>query len=86
MPCNRLGTRPLDYIKEGRVPSWAPDLNQQQAQGAILDRPKQDVGFATLAARTCINLVSRVLVHTFEFSVSRSQSSPHNLLPRVPPW
>jgi hypothetical protein len=37
-----------------------------------------------LAARTCINLVSRVLAHTFEFSVSRSRSSPHNLLPRVP--
>jgi hypothetical protein len=25
MPCNRLGTRPLDYIKEGRVPSRAPE-------------------------------------------------------------
>jgi hypothetical protein len=37
-----------------------------------------------LATRTCINLVSRVLAHTFEFSVSRSRSSPHNLLPRVP--
>jgi hypothetical protein len=46
--------------------------------------PKQDVGLATLAVRTCINLVSRVLVHTFEFLVSRSCSSPHNLLPRVP--
>jgi hypothetical protein len=48
--------------------------------------PKQDVGFATLAAQTCINLVSRVLVHTFKFSVSRSQSSPRNQPPRVPPW
>jgi hypothetical protein len=38
-----------------------------------------------LATRTCINLVSRVLAHTFEFSVSRSRSPPHNLLPRVPP-
>jgi hypothetical protein len=28
--------------------------------------------------------VSRVLAHTFEFSVNRSRSSPHNLLPRVP--
>jgi hypothetical protein len=28
--------------------------------------------------------VSRVLAHTFKFSVSRSRSSPHNLLPRVP--
>jgi hypothetical protein len=37
-----------------------------------------------LATRTCINLVSRVLALTFEFSVSRSRSSPHNLLPRVP--
>jgi hypothetical protein len=37
LPCNRLGTCPLDYIKEGRVPSRAPDLNQHQAQGAILD-------------------------------------------------
>jgi hypothetical protein len=37
MPCNRLGTRPQDYIKEGRVPSRALDLNQHQAQGAILD-------------------------------------------------
>jgi hypothetical protein len=36
--------------------------------------PKQDVGLATLATRTCINLVSRVLAHTFEFSVSRSRS------------
>jgi hypothetical protein len=41
----------------------------------MLDPPKQDVGFATLAAQTCINLVSRVLAHTFEFSVSRSRSS-----------
>jgi hypothetical protein len=46
--------------------------------------PKQDVGFATLATRTCINLVSRVLAHTFKFSVSRSRSPPYNLLPRVP--
>jgi hypothetical protein len=37
-----------------------------------------------LAARTYINLVSRVLAHTFEFSVSRSRSPSHNLLPRVP--
>jgi hypothetical protein len=37
-----------------------------------------------LATRTCINLVSHVLVHTFEFSVSRSRYSLHNLLPRVP--
>jgi hypothetical protein len=28
--------------------------------------------------------VSRVLAHTVEFSVSRSRSPPHNLLPRVP--
>jgi hypothetical protein len=41
-------------------------------------------GFATLATRTCINLVSRVHAHTFEFPVSRSRSSPHILLPRVP--
>jgi hypothetical protein len=68
------------------VPSRAPDLNQHQAQGTILDPPKQDVEFATLAARMCINLMFRVLVYTFEFSVSRSRSSPHNLLPRVPPW
>jgi hypothetical protein len=34
-------TRPLDYIKEGRVPSRAPDLNQHQAQGAILDPPNR---------------------------------------------
>jgi hypothetical protein len=27
-----------------------------------------------MAAQTCINLVSRVLAHTFEFSVSRSRS------------
>jgi hypothetical protein len=46
--------------------------------------PKQDVGLATLATRTCINRVSRVLAHTFEFSVNRSRSPPHNLLPRVP--
>jgi hypothetical protein len=39
--CNQLGTRPLDYIKEGRVPSRAPDLNQHQAQGAILDPPNR---------------------------------------------
>jgi hypothetical protein len=38
---NRLGTRPLDYIKEGQVPSRAPDLNQHQAQGAILDPPNR---------------------------------------------
>jgi hypothetical protein len=31
----------MDYIKEGRVPSRAPDLNQHQAQGAILD-PKTE--------------------------------------------
>jgi hypothetical protein len=37
LPCNRLGTRPLDYINEGQVPSRAPDLTQHQAQGAILD-------------------------------------------------
>jgi hypothetical protein len=37
-----------------------------------------------LATRTCINLVSHVLAHTFEFSVYRSRSSPHNLLPRYP--
>jgi hypothetical protein len=47
---------------------------------------KQDVGFTTLATRTCTNLVSRVLAHTFEVSVSQSRSPPHNLLPRVPPW
>jgi hypothetical protein len=29
--------------------------------------PEQDVGFATLPARSCINLVSHVLAHTFEF-------------------
>jgi hypothetical protein len=39
LPCNRLGTRPLDYIKEGRVPSWASQPTQHQAQGAILDPP-----------------------------------------------
>jgi hypothetical protein len=27
----------MDYIKEGRVPSRAPDLDQHQTQGAILD-------------------------------------------------
>jgi hypothetical protein len=37
LPCNRLGTRPLDYIKDGRVPSRAPNPTQHQAQGAILD-------------------------------------------------
>jgi hypothetical protein len=37
LPFNRLGTRPLDYIKEDWVPSRASDLNQNQAQGAILD-------------------------------------------------
>jgi hypothetical protein len=41
LPCNRLGTRPLDYIKEGWVPSRAPDLNQHQAQDAILDTPNR---------------------------------------------
>jgi hypothetical protein len=30
-----------------------------------------------LATRTCINLVSRVIAHTFEFSVSRSRSPPY---------
>jgi hypothetical protein len=35
-----------------------------------------------LATRTCIKLVSRVLAHTFEFSIYRSRSSPHNPLPR----
>jgi hypothetical protein len=41
LPCNRLGTRPLHYIKEGRVPrrTWTipPGINIQ-AQGAILLR------------------------------------------------
>jgi hypothetical protein len=46
--------------------------------------PKQDVGLATLVNQTYINLVSCVLAHTFEFSVSRSRSSPHNLLPWAP--
>jgi hypothetical protein len=68
------------------MPSWAPDLNQPNTKcRAPYLISKQDVGFATLATRTCISLVSRVLVHTFEFSVSRSRSSPHNLLPQVPP-
>jgi hypothetical protein len=43
LPCNRLGTRPLYYIKEDGVPSRAPDLisNQHQAQGIILDPPNR---------------------------------------------
>jgi hypothetical protein len=37
LPCNRLGTHPLDYIKEGQVPSRTPYLNQHQAHDAVLD-------------------------------------------------
>jgi hypothetical protein len=76
----------MDYIKEGQLPSRAPNLISTNTKcRAPYLIPKQDVGFATLATQTCINLVSRVLAHTFEFSVSRSRSSQHILLPRVPP-
>jgi hypothetical protein len=60
------------------MPSRAPDLNPTPSAGRHTCSSKQDVGLATLAVRTCINLVSRVPVHTFEFLVSRSRSSPHN--------
>jgi hypothetical protein len=68
LPCNRLGTCPLDYIKEGQVPSRAstiPPGNKTQAQGAIL--LQTGCRLATLATRTCINLVSCVLARTFGF-------------------
>jgi hypothetical protein len=73
LPCNRLGTRPLDYIKEGRVPRrtsiipWGTTSRRR-----VQYYTKQDVGYATLATQTCINLVSSVLAHTFEFPVWRS--------------
>jgi hypothetical protein len=70
LPCNRLETRPLDYIKEGRVPSQTftiPPGNYTQAQGAILLQTGRSV--ATLTIRTCINLVSCVLAQTFGFQI-----------------
>jgi hypothetical protein len=73
LPCNQLGTCPLDYIKEGRVPSRISQPNTKRRAPYLI--AKQDVGFSTLVARTCINLLSRVLAHTFKFLVSQSRSS-----------
>jgi hypothetical protein len=41
LPCNRLETRPLNYTKEGRVPTRATQPTQHQAQSAILDTPNK---------------------------------------------
>jgi hypothetical protein len=69
LPCNRLGSRPLDYIKEGRVPSRSytiPPGITIIAQGAILQTGRR---VATPATRTCINLVSCVLARNFGFQI-----------------
>jgi hypothetical protein len=58
------------YIKEGRVPSRRSSIlpgNNTKRRAQYYS--KQDVGYATLATRTCINLVSCVLAHTFGFQI-----------------
>jgi hypothetical protein len=70
LPCNRLGTRPLDNIKEGRVPrrtSTIPPGTTPSAGRDILLQTGRRV--ATVATRTYINLVSCVLARTFEFQI-----------------
>jgi hypothetical protein len=78
-------TRPLDYIKDGRVPSWAPEQPNTKRRAPYLipqiGRRVRHLGSPNLY-KSCVPCP----VHTFEFSVSRSRSSPHNLLPWVPPW
>jgi hypothetical protein len=80
-----LQTRPPDYIKEGRVPSWAPELNQHQAQGAILDlqtgRRVRHLGNPNLY-KSCVSCPCAYLrVLGLPITIP-----PHNLLPRVTPW
>jgi hypothetical protein len=70
LPCNRLGTCPLDYIKEGRVPSRTssiPPGTTPSAGRKILLQIGHRV--ATLATRNCINIVSCVLAHSFGFQI-----------------
>jgi hypothetical protein len=70
LPCNQLGTRPLDYIKKGRVPSRRytipPGTTPSVGRDILL---QTGCRVAALATRTCINLVSFVLVQTFGFQI-----------------
>ena len=81
LPCNRLGTHPLDYIKESRVPrrTETPTETTSHTQSLRGTTPKRRAPYMMLQTGRRVrysgnpNLyksVSCVLAHTFEFQVS----------------
>jgi hypothetical protein len=87
LPCNRLGTLPLDYIKEGRVPRRASEQPNTKHRAPHMipqtGRRVHHLGGPNLY-KSCVSCTCAYL--RVPGLTIPSDDPHHNHLPRVLPW